>query len=183
MRALCHSVLVVVILSTVGCAASVNRIGYTAEKQDEAVSTEKKTYSEGETQSPVLITTDTTVVTNTATELLGQMRYRDSGLSTECSQDDAFRLFERDAHSLGANIVLITWEQHPDFWSTCYRADASLYSTPDTSYLAKVDDYRDSNHFAAKKKGKGVSTAAQIVGFTAGFAGGYLLMSLLLGGN
>ena len=64
---------------------------------------------------------------NTTFEIVGRIKLGDSGFSMTCSEADALAILRKEACTLGADIVNITEESRPDFWSSCYRADAVFY--------------------------------------------------------
>ena len=60
------------------------------------------------------------------TEILGSIKAYDTGLSVRCDEAYVLSIFCKDACALGADVVNITQERYPSFWSSCYRAKAEF---------------------------------------------------------
>ena len=171
---------------TSGCAASVSRIGYDVPRAMPVASVSEQSVLE--TESPgaphsVLITTDVAAIQDSSAVLLGQIRYRDSGFSTKCDEASALRLFQADAVALDANVVLITKESLPDFWSSCYRAEAGLYRVPDPVSLAQVRDQRTPDCLRVNRGARSADQLWSIIGYSAGIVVGTVLGNALFGGG
>ncbi len=72
---------------------------------------------------------------------LGAIEASDSGMGVNCQEDYVIKNFISDACALGANVINITSETQPDFWSTCYRAKADFLSIEKTLGLTTDPNY------------------------------------------
>lgn len=70
--------------------------------------------------------------------LMGKISASDSGFSVDCSEKFVIDSFRKDACAVGADIVNITKDSQPDFWSTCYRAEAELLRIKDRERLSSI---------------------------------------------
>ncbi|MDD6210346.1 MAG: hypothetical protein PUB21_07065 [Bacteroidales bacterium] len=59
-------------------------------------------------------------------ELLGEVKYGDTGFSTDCNYDDAIESAKTEARKIGGNAIKIVKHTLPNFWSTCHRLTISL---------------------------------------------------------
>src|SRR5437867_4632864 len=107
--------IVLVILST-GCATGITRIGYQLPSRGEAKDL---------TKCPIAIRAYASYDAS-AVDVLGSIKAYDTGFSTDCDEAYVLDNFCKDACALGADVVNVTEEHQPDFWSTCYRASAEL---------------------------------------------------------
>lgn len=57
----------------------------------------------------------------------GDVFIGDSGFSLDCGWDTVMQKLRGKACSVGADAVQVTSVKPPDFFSTCYRVDASFY--------------------------------------------------------
>ena len=90
-------------------------------------------------------------------QVLGTIKSYEQGASIKCGEIDVLSIFVYDACSIGANVVNILEEKHPNVWSTCYRAKAELlkfkneveakrirtdekYSPSNLAFRAKLDE-------------------------------------------
>ena len=115
---------------------------------------------------------------------VGATRLGDSGVSISCGEERARETLKEEACGLGANIVCITYEQYPDFLSTCYRCNADFYhlisETGDTLTFEKdpyVVDIEDAPLSPSKEKQNGW---AMVAGGVVGFLFGYFVLGPLL---
>ncbi|MFN2375996.1 MAG: hypothetical protein ABR538_05640 [Candidatus Binatia bacterium] len=72
--------------------------------------------------------------------LVGEVRYGETGFSTDCSYAENMERIRQQACGLGADVVHITAQNFPNFVSTCYRVRASLYRSnagPDSDPSAR----------------------------------------------
>lgn len=72
--------------------------------------------------------------------LVGEVRYGETGFSTDCSYAENMERIRQQACGLGADVVQITAQNFPNFVSTCYRVRASLYRSnagPDSDPSAR----------------------------------------------
>ncbi|QNK77958.1 MULTISPECIES: hypothetical protein [Winogradskyella] len=58
---------------------------------------------------------------------VGELRFQDSGFSTDCSFNSLMTQARNEARKNGANIVKVVDKKKPDLWSTCYRLKIDLY--------------------------------------------------------
>ena len=123
--------LIICVLAT-GCAASVHRQGYEI--------------PEGEVLVPcnMPIRSDRTGDLS-GFEVIGQIEVGDSSFSTDCDEAIVLHQMTIDACHLEADLINITEEHRPDFWSTCYRAKADFLRVrdrPERVPLVSDDKYR-----------------------------------------
>jgi len=64
-------------------------------------------------------------------DVVGRIEANDSGFSTDCDEEVVLREFTREACHLEADLINVTEESRPDFWSTCYRAKADFLRRKD----------------------------------------------------
>jgi len=105
----------------------------------------------------------------------GTIKLKESGFSTQCNAEDAYRIIRIEACQLGANIAIIRDEKMPNLASTCYRCTADLYAIDS---LILVENYTqsdwisneaiESTNLEVKKKSKGLIWG----GITGGLIGG-----------
>lgn len=75
--------------------------------------------------------------------LVADVGYGETGFSTGCSYPENMERLRRKACSVGADLVQIVAENHPNFVSTCYRVRAGLYrlgAAPDSAPQPEVPD-------------------------------------------
>ncbi|MGB1314344.1 hypothetical protein [Bizionia paragorgiae] len=58
---------------------------------------------------------------------VGELRFQDSGFSTDCSFNSLMTQARDEARKNGANIVKVVDKKKPDLWSSCYRLRIELY--------------------------------------------------------
>jgi hypothetical protein len=110
-RVLTGVVVASVVLS--GCASSFRRTGYAAATQ-KATADCRVVFKQEVSAAPDEI------------DVLGSVTASDSGFSIKCDEAYVLRRFRDDACAVGADVVRLSDEKAPDFWSTCYRAKAEL---------------------------------------------------------
>lgn len=111
-----HRVLMSVVIASValsGCASSFRRTGYVAAPQ-KAPADCRVAFKQQVSASPDEV------------DVLGEVTASDSGFSIKCDEAYVLRRFRDDACAVGADVVRLSDEKAPDFWSTCYRARAAL---------------------------------------------------------
>jgi hypothetical protein len=59
---------------------------------------------------------------------IGELRFQDSGFSTDCSFNSLMTQARNEARKNGANIVKFVDKKKPDLWSSCYRLKIELYT-------------------------------------------------------
>lgn len=70
---------------------------------------------------------------------VGRIGLHDSGLTTTCSEANAIALLQKEACSMGANLVNITKESRPDMGSSCYRCEAGFYKIDNEKFQIETD--------------------------------------------
>ena len=106
-------------------------------------------------------------------ELLGSVDLYDTGLSLYCDEEYGIELMKKEACLVGADIVNITDEKFPDFWSTCYRAKANLIRLKNREEVALIE--ADPHYSRAKVRERSMETWARIQdAIQAGMIGGIM---------
>ncbi|MBP2833851.1 hypothetical protein J8281_16770 [Aquimarina sp. U1-2] len=59
---------------------------------------------------------------------IGNLRFQDTGFSTDCSFNSIMNRARTLARNGGANLVKVVHKKKPDLWSTCYRLKIELYT-------------------------------------------------------
>jgi len=59
---------------------------------------------------------------------VGELKFQDSGFSTDCSFNSLMNRARDEARKNGANIVKVVEKKAPNLWSTCYRLTIELYN-------------------------------------------------------
>lgn len=57
---------------------------------------------------------------------IATVTFGDTGFSVICDKATVHEAMRAEACIVGANAVLLVHEEHPNWWSTCYRAAAKL---------------------------------------------------------
>ena len=100
-----------------GCESHITRTGYQLPAGQTSKSLPKCT---------IAIQRNAKFDTNAVT-ILGSVHAGDTGFSTDCDEAVVLDTFAREACMLGADLINITEEKQPSFWtSTCYRASAQF---------------------------------------------------------
>lgn len=58
---------------------------------------------------------------------IGELKFQDSGFSTDCSFNSLMAQARTEARKNGANIVKVIDKKKPGLWSSCYRLKIELY--------------------------------------------------------
>lgn len=66
---------------------------------------------------------------------IGNVKVGESGFTVSCGYDKMILECKKEAMKVGANIVKLTKVKNPNWWSTCYRIEAKLYSNQSLEYL------------------------------------------------
>ena len=115
-----------------GCAAGIIRTGYQLPKEQDTNNAVGRI---------IAVQRNATFDTNDVV-ILGFIHSYDTGFSLDCDEAYSLDIFCQEGRILGADLVNITEEKHPDWFSSCYRARAefvrfkdrekvkSLYSDP-----------------------------------------------------
>ena len=104
------------LLALCGCAAGISRQGYTlGDVRQPGHPTDchlafkcKATYESNEV------------------EVVGHIKAYDTSVSVTCDEAYILDIFSKEACALGADVVNVTDEHYPSFWSTCYQAKAEF---------------------------------------------------------
>ena len=125
MKPLIYIVLLIFFFSS--CSHRVVRIGY-------------KVNSSNYEKSDVVITKKTQSLDSIASKV-GEIKLRDGGFSTKCSEEHAINILKEEAYALSADLILIKKENRPDLWSSCYRNSAYFYKykNPKTKEIISSD--------------------------------------------
>lgn len=75
---------------------------------------------------------------------IGDLKFQDSGFSTDCSFNSLLTQARIQAREQGANIVKVVEKKKPDLWSSCHRLEIELYKydgdvTSLSQYELKLD--------------------------------------------
>lgn len=132
--------LLISVLLLSGCSHRIVRTGYKARKSDYRT-------------CDVVITKDTSAVDLQAAKL-GEIRLGESGFSVACSEKHAIDILKGEACAINADLIVITDEKRPDFWSSCYRCSADFYRL-DNSY--HETNFESDEDFASQEVRKRVS--------------------------
>ena len=106
-------VLLVACVVAAGCSAGIRRHGYAIPDGQPLADCEMPIHNDPKLDL-------------SAFDVVGRIEAHDSGFSTDCDEEVVLREFMRDACHLDADLINITAESRPDFWSTCYRAKADF---------------------------------------------------------
>lgn len=82
------------------------------------------------------------VVSDTLAIKIGEVKLGESGFSVACSEEHAISILKGEACAINADLIIITEENRPDFWSSCYRCRAQFYqfNTKDIAQNVKSDE-------------------------------------------
>jgi hypothetical protein len=58
---------------------------------------------------------------------VGDLRFQDTGFTSDCSFNSLMNRARIEARQNGANIVKVIEKKKPDLWSSCYRLKIELY--------------------------------------------------------
>ena len=106
-------------------------------------------------------------------EVLGTIKAYDTGFSVNCDEEEVLSRLIEEACSVGADIVNITEEKQPNWWSSCYRAKAELIRLRDREKLSTLkSDSRYAPRNVAERSRESRERIQEAVG--AGIMGGIL---------
>jgi hypothetical protein len=114
-------------------------------------------------------------------EVVGSIAASDTGFATKCSKKFVIDKFREDACTLCADIINITKESHPDFWSTCYRAKAEFIRVKNRESLATIKSdpaYADQNIKKSSQYSECMNDGIIAAGVLGGLVGGLILHSI-----
>ena len=66
-------------------------------------------------------------LSDTIASKIGKIKLGESGISTACSEEHAIKILKKEACAINADLIVITKENRPDLWSSCYRCSADFY--------------------------------------------------------
>lgn len=167
MKSITKILLPIILMSIVGCAPSINRVGYTEIQTKETPNCDVTIQKQDESQ-------------NIKGTEIGTIRIEDSGFSVSCGESDVISILKKEACAQGANYVYITTETMPSmFGSSCYQVSADLYKMDSKSTKAMRNENNDSGKESNHAKNE-ASPVLTVVGFIGGFVIGYALVTILL---
>ncbi len=119
-----------------------------------------------------------TEIPDTIVTKIGEIKLGESGFAMSCSEEHALKILQDEAYALNADLIIITEENRPDLWSSCYRCSANFYR-----YLASININHINNNeaYEVSKVKQRVSddrnqnTVVAILAVAVGFALGFLL--------
>ena len=117
---------------------------------------------------------------DTLAEEIGQIKLGESGFSTACSESHALTILKKEACAIGADFVVITEENRPDLWSSCYRCEAKFYRFSQKQYellLTNELSQTTVKESVEEDKDKNGAVVLGIIGGVVGFVIGYSLFS------
>lgn len=159
--------MLIVLLSVVGCAPSIQRVGYIEIQTKESPNCDVSILKQDESQNIKGIE-------------IGSIRIKDSGFSVSCGEREVISILKKEACTQGANFVYITSETMPSmFGSSCYQVSADLYKLDSTSsnVASKMNGDPEDTPNYEKNDSNPILT---VVGFIGGFVIGYALVTILL---
>src|SRR6056297_556443 len=137
------------------CTHSIIRTGYEIKKSD---------YKECD----VVIKKDTSF-SDTLVKKVGEIKLGETGFAVACSEAHAINILKGEACALDADLIIVTNENRPDLWSSCYRCSAEIYqykSRNITEQIENDDIYNSENLNKRVNQDRGRNTAIAIVSIT-----------------
>ncbi len=119
-----------------------------------------------------------TPIPDTLAHKIGEIRLGETGFSTACSEAHAIDIIKKEACAIGADLILITEENRPDFWSSCYRCKAEFYLLKSSNRIEVVSS--DSSYESDQLKQRVSKDRSRNTGIILGSVIGGLLAVLLL---
>jgi len=113
------------------CAHQITRTGYNVKKSDYKY-------------CDVVIQKFTTV-SDTKAKKIGEIELGESGFSASCGELEALNILKGEACAIKANLIIITDEKRPDFWSSCYRCKAEFYKYDSSNSYYEMENDQDYN--------------------------------------
>jgi TPR repeat protein len=159
-----------------GCTSGITRTGYRLPAGQTSVAT---------TNRLIAIKYNVHYSTNDVV-LLGSIHAYDTGFSTRCDEAYVLGIFSEEGRMLGADVINITGERQPDFWSTCYQARAQFLRFKDRKMAMEVSsdpkyapDLVAERSERSKELATGEIEAAVVGGALGGAASGVIAGSIL----
>lgn len=147
MKRIVYLLFTVILFSS--CSHRIVRSGYDIKKSD---------YGECD----VLIKKDTIVSSTFATQV-GEVKLGETGFSVSCSEKHAIKILKGEACAINADLIIITEENRPDFWSSCYRGRAKFYRINKDNSDALVKSDADFDPKEVKKRVKKDRTKTVVI--------------------
>jgi hypothetical protein len=117
-------------------------------------------------------------IADTLATKIGEVKLGDSGFSVACSEEHAINILRGEACAINADLIIITEENRPDLWSSCYRCRAEFYrfNKSDNNKDIKSDEIYDPRNIQDRVSRDRLKNTAIAIGSTAiGFIIGLLL--------
>ncbi len=117
-------------------------------------------------------------IADTLVTMIGEVKLGDSGFSVACSEEHAINILRGEACAINADLIIITEENRPDLWSSCYRCRAEFYrfNKSDNNKDIKSDEIYDPRNIQDRVSRDRLKNTAIAIGSTAiGFIIGLLL--------
>jgi hypothetical protein len=115
-------------LFLIGCAAGIKRTGYTQEEIEHF-----NDYSNCHIKIKKEANLD-----GYDFRLMGKVKVYDTEFSMDCDEEYVFSLLRNEACALGADLINITNEKPPNFWSTCYQVEVELLKILNEEQASKI---------------------------------------------
>ncbi|MEW6713929.1 MAG: hypothetical protein AB1306_02400 [Nitrospirota bacterium] len=151
------------------CTANIKREGY---QLDNSVASEKECSN--------IIVVKNLNYNPELVDIAGKISASDTGFSVKCSETFVVDNFKKDACEIGADIINITKDSQPDFWSTCYRAEAEYIRVKNREMLSEIKT--DAKYSAQNISNRSKYTECMNKGIVAAGALGGLIGGLILSG-
>lgn len=161
------SIVVCLCFLTASCSSVINREGY---------SMDSSMVNQANCENTIIVKSldyDPQLVS-----VVGKISARDSGFSVNCSETYVIDSFKKEACAIGADVVNITKDAQPNFWTTCYRAEAEFLRINDRDKLNQLKS--DSRYSTDNVGNRSKYTECMNKGVVAAGALGGLIGSLVL---
>jgi hypothetical protein len=157
------------LLALCGCAAGISRQGYTLRDINKPGHP---------TDCHLTVKCNATYALADA-DVVGHIEAFDTSVSINCDEAYVLDIFCKEACALGADVVNVTDEHYPNFWSTCYRAKAEFlrYKDRDQVKLLVSDAKYDPQLIIQRSKESKKRTEAVIIATVMGGVLGGLIVS------
>jgi len=165
----------IVAASTLGCAAAIEKKGYL----------EQGSYPAHTDCSRIAIKKDLPFAKEQMT-VVGQIEASDSGFSAHCSEKVVLDIFRKEACAQGADVIHITEEKHPNFASTCYRAEAEFVRFTDREIVESIEsdsEYSEEEIAQGSEKTECLHKGIGAAGVLGGAIGGLILTGICTSGD
>ncbi len=120
----------------------------------------------------------TTSIPDSLVTKIGEIKLGESGLAVACSEKHAIDILKGEACAINADLIIITEEKRPDFWSSCYRCRAEFYQFNSTDYdidIKSEEIYSKKNVQDRVSKDRMKNAFMAVGAVTAGFLLGFVL--------